>query len=115
MLVVGVAAGLAHSAVVAGPRRELFVFGSGARGQLGLGNDESASLHEPRLVEALLGRRIAAVVCGGAHTLALTEDGSCWAWGDNEFGQIGADPKVEDARFRPEMILEKVSKNTWFV
>ncbi len=31
----------------------------------------------------------AAVSCGGGHTLALKRDGSLWAWGDNDYGQLG--------------------------
>src|SRR5450759_5224722 len=31
----------------------------------------------------------AAVVCGSAHTLALQKDGSLWAWGSSDAGQLG--------------------------
>lgn len=30
-----------------------------------------------------------AVAAGGAHTLGLKRDGTLWAWGWNEFGQLG--------------------------
>ncbi len=87
MLVVSVSGGLNHSAVLAGPRRELFTFGAGQHGQLGHGDTEDLS--DPRAVEALFGRRLDAVSCGGFHTLALADDGACFAWGDGEFGQLG--------------------------
>jgi alpha-tubulin suppressor-like RCC1 family protein len=110
LLVLSVSAGLNHSAVLAGPRRELFTFGAGQHGQLGHGNTES--LFEPRAVETLFGNRLETVSCGGFHTLALSEDGLCWSWGENEFGQLG-DPRVADDSgvvLRPTVImsLEKV-------
>ena len=33
---------------------------------------------------------IVAIASGDAHTLALGRDGSVWAWGSNEHGQLGA-------------------------
>ncbi|MDZ7814560.1 MAG: hypothetical protein U5N86_00740 [Planctomycetota bacterium] len=32
---------------------------------------------------------VVAISAGDEHSLALCEDGSLWAWGSNEFGQIG--------------------------
>ena len=32
---------------------------------------------------------IRTVVAGGSHTVDIGEDGSLWAWGSNEFGQLG--------------------------
>jgi hypothetical protein len=87
VLVVCISGGLNHSAVLAGPRRELYTFGAGLHGQLGHGNTED--LCDPRAVEALYGHRLEAVSCGGFHTLALSEEGACFAWGDAEFGQLG--------------------------
>ncbi len=34
------------------------------------------------------------VVCGYAHTLALSDEGQCFAWGSNSCGQLGNDGKV---------------------
>lgn len=34
------------------------------------------------------------IATGGKHSLALTSDGSVWAWGDNEYGQLGTDPAL---------------------
>nr|WP_199728545.1 hypothetical protein [Cohnella faecalis] len=32
-----------------------------------------------------------AIAAGGSHSLALKEDGTVWTWGENEFGQLGAE------------------------
>lgn len=34
-------------------------------------------------------RNVTAVAAGATHTLALTNDGTVWAWGDNANGQLG--------------------------
>jgi alpha-tubulin suppressor-like RCC1 family protein/fibronectin type 3 domain-containing protein len=35
------------------------------------------------------------VSVGGGHTLALRSDGSVWAWGSNEYGQLGDGTKID--------------------
>ena len=34
-------------------------------------------------------RPVKQIACGVEHTIALLEDGTVWAWGANEFGQLG--------------------------
>ena len=45
----------------------------------------------PGHVEVLDGKEIAEIKCGINHCLALTEDGRLFAWGQNQYGQIGFD------------------------
>jgi len=62
-------------------------WGYGACGRLGHGDEQDQLL--PKKVEALPDRRVVAVSAGGAHSLALTADGTVWSWGGGGFGQLG--------------------------
>ena len=81
-----VACGGAHTAIVADDGSVL-TFGLNDRGQLGHSADapEGGTPQEAPLPEPA-----AAVAAGYYHTLALTESGAVWAWGDNARGQLGA-------------------------
>ncbi|HYO72402.1 MAG TPA: RCC1 repeat-containing protein [Archangium sp.] len=71
--------------------------GRNSSGQLGWPPD--FGIHTtPRQVPDLAGVR--ALAAGAAHTLALREDGSVWAWGDNWNGQLGVETSVQ-ARHTP--------------
>lgn len=54
----------------------------------------------PRLAAGLDGTRIVAVACGYAHTLALASDGSMWAAGYNDRGQLGLNHRIASATFK---------------
>jgi len=57
---------------------------------------------------SITGARISA---GNSHTMALKADGSLWAWGDNEYGQLGlGDEFKEDYSPTP---LRVGDKNNW--
>lgn len=66
----------------------MYTWGLGEYGRLGHG-DTTTHL-KPKLVEALVGQRIVQVACGSrdAQTMALTEDGSVYSWGDGDFGKL---------------------------
>ncbi|NLH98577.1 MAG: hypothetical protein GX446_03690 [Chthonomonadales bacterium] len=81
-----IAGGYGHSMVLLNDGR-LFAWGWNGYGQLGLGDKRDRLA--PVEVTELLGRRVAAVSAGFAHTLAITEDGALWAWGLNSDGQLG--------------------------
>jgi alpha-tubulin suppressor-like RCC1 family protein len=83
--VVGIAAGYTHSAAV---RQDgtVWTWGGNAYGQLGLGSTKNQK--RPMQVSTLA--NIGAVGVGGYHTLALRGDGQMlWAFGRNQFGQLG--------------------------
>ena len=49
---------------------------------------------------------VPAVAAGSQHTVALRSDGTLWAWGDNEFSQLG-DGNTED-----EMVPAQIGSET---
>jgi hypothetical protein len=83
----GVSCGYDHSACVTEDGR-VFVWGSGSRGQLGLG---SASLQLlPAQVEGVLAEKQASLVsCGRCHTAVITTDGLLFTFGQGDDGQLG--------------------------
>ena len=86
--IVMAACGSEHS-VAATAEGDVFTWGAGHDGCLGH-NDE-----QRRLAPAKLGRwqfgggKVVLVAAGVGHTVALTEDGVLWVWGDGSWGQLG--------------------------
>ncbi|KAJ0032136.1 hypothetical protein NQD34_002217 [Periophthalmus magnuspinnatus] len=86
--VVHVACGSTYSAEVTADG-ELYTWGRGNYGRLGHGSSEDQTT--PLLVTALKGLKVVDVACGSgdAQTLAVTENGQVWSWGDGDYGKLG--------------------------
>ena len=62
--------------------------GYGGDGRLGVGDTETRVV--PTLVQGgLQGRKVLQVSAGAVHTVCVTEDGSVFAFGCNDSGQLG--------------------------
>ncbi|KDP44887.1 hypothetical protein JCGZ_01387 [Jatropha curcas] len=82
----GIACGGRHSAVIT-DAGALLTFGWGLYGQCGKGStDDELS---PTCVSSLLGIRIKGVAAGLWHTVCVSADGDVYAFGGNQFGQLG--------------------------
>lgn len=65
----------------------MWTWGDSSWGQCGTGS--FAFSCTPARVKSLNGKRITAVACGYAHTLALSSGGEVYAWGINSSHQVG--------------------------
>jgi alpha-tubulin suppressor-like RCC1 family protein len=84
--VVAVAAGEIHSLALKDDGT-VWVWGSNSSGQLGDGTNDFNPHPLPVQVPVL--SNIIAISAHLNHSLALKADGTVWAWGANDFGQIG--------------------------
>ncbi|RKP46274.1 hypothetical protein D7Z26_24650 [Cohnella endophytica] len=69
----------------------VFAWGRNSGGQLGTGN--TIDSYTPVQVTSLNGKSVKSLSVGGAHVLALMNDGSVWGTGNTSRGQLG-DPQI---------------------
>lgn len=89
--VVAVAAAENHSLCVTS-NGHVYAFGSNRFGQLGMAsnaNETSASRCLPRRVNELKHVFLTSVAAGLSHSVALSNNGEVYVWGDNSAGQLG--------------------------
>jgi len=95
--VVSLAAGSNHSVVVTS---DGMVYGWGYNGNGQLGNNSVGNSSAPVQVvnpddKSLPFTGVAAVAAGSNHTLALMKNGTVYAWGSNNYGQLGNNSTTE--------------------
>jgi len=66
---------------------DVYAWGTGTAGQLGLG--KKRSFPSPQLVWGLMRKGVRQIACGDVHSLALTYNGLVYSWGSSKFGQLG--------------------------
>jgi len=76
-----------HFSVLLRTDGSVWVVGSAAYGVFGQGTTHFAGSFTPLKVPGLA--PVKAIAAGWTHVLAVTHDGSIWAWGDNGTGQLG--------------------------
>ncbi|KAF0720564.1 Aste57867_204 [Aphanomyces stellatus] len=83
-----VAAGVHHSACIS-TQGELFTWGCGVDGRLGLNSSDTCNL--PTLVVALKLLNVVPKIvrCGGRHSALISDVDTLYTWGANDFGQLG--------------------------
>ena len=106
-------AGVAHSMALKNDGT-VVAWGDNFYGQLGDGTDDSSteewvSHPDPVQVKDLDGEDdlltgVEAIAAGTAHNLALLQDGTVAAWGDNEFGELGEGSNIKFSNTPLEVI-----------
>jgi len=83
-----------NDAPTTGSKLNVYVFGSGSMGELGLGPQSSQrNVKRPRLNTNLLPESVGVVdiAVGGMHCAAIDCEGRVWTWGVNDQGVLGRD------------------------
>jgi alpha-tubulin suppressor-like RCC1 family protein len=83
--VISIAAGYQHSLAVKNDG-SAWAWGYGSYGQIGNGTQTKEQLFPVRISNLTA---INSVSAGGNHSIAVKSDGTVWAWGFNEYGQLG--------------------------
>lgn len=84
-----IAAGGWHSMALT-PEGEVYAWGRGEHGRLGL-NDDKSSKMVPQKVLLLVKEFIVKVSCGGTHSVALSATGRMYSFGRADHGRLGYD------------------------
>ncbi|EPS68384.1 hypothetical protein M569_06389, partial [Genlisea aurea] len=74
-----VACGTRHTLVLLGGKNQVYAFGAGKRGQLGISTNKSEST--PRMTSGFTNLKISNVYANGDHSAALSGDGILYQWG----------------------------------
>lgn len=82
-----VACGANHTIAVSSLRDEVYAWGWGDFGRLGIGDPSDVLVPTP--IPALSGVAVAQVACGDSHCMVVATDGRLFTFGRNQNGQLG--------------------------
>eukprot|EP01125_Pyxidicula_operculata_P004047 TRINITY_DN1574_c0_g1_i3.p1 TRINITY_DN1574_c0_g1~~TRINITY_DN1574_c0_g1_i3.p1 ORF type:complete len:2540 (-),score=589.38 TRINITY_DN1574_c0_g1_i3:112-7731(-) len=85
--VVSISCGTNHTLIVTSDGA-LYAFGSNSYGQLGLGPSKE-DFAVPQCVEFLSDKKVVKVATKGYFSLAITDEGQLYSFGENSYGQLG--------------------------
>lgn len=97
-----IACGAMHCAAITN-NGEMYTWGKGEDGQLGIGTKENQFI--PTVVHTLHNESIVTCALGMWHTMALTREGRVYVWGDTTYGQCGLGKQAQQAKSQPVPIV----------
>ena len=83
---VQISAGSNHSMGI-GSDGELYTWGYNYSGQIG--DNTTQNKLTPTKITLSIGVKPKQIICGGSHSMAIGDDGELYAWGKNDYGQLG--------------------------
>jgi alpha-tubulin suppressor-like RCC1 family protein len=106
-----VACGASHTLAL-GVNGQVFSFGQGLYGALGLSETGGAMRDRPKLITGLQNTRIVEIAAGARHSLFLSESRKVFACGEAKQGQLGLGPITVDRIMVPTHVktLNEVQK-----
>ena len=95
---------------------QVYSWGSNIHGELGVDEndqnfDEIEIMRTPILIKNLENIKIKIISCGEVHSLALSENGDIYSWGDCSYGQLGhsfIDILLKDENNRPYLPIPQI-------
>ena len=81
---------------------DVYAWGRGSEGQTGSGHFETVPV--PRYVHGLKGKLVDSIACGYMCSMAVTQQGQLYTWGDDTTGQLGLGPKA-GRRCSPQLVV----------
>jgi alpha-tubulin suppressor-like RCC1 family protein len=98
--IVQVASGYSHVLVIT-LTSQIYAWGNNEYGQLGFPATPSNKSHNPQEVILGEGAKAKAVLAGDFFSVALTEEGEVYTWGQNQSGQLG---RAMDSSHKPTKV-----------
>lgn len=68
----------------------------------------SSSCERPRIIEALRGKEIIDIACGGAHSAAITCHRDVYTWGKGRYGRLGHGDSED--QLKPKLVCKSCCK-----
>ena len=97
-----VSGGQSHCAA-ASSTGDLYMWGTGTRGQLGFGQlgDEEEEFFCPIPTKLVFPTRVMRVSCGNGHTACIGQEGRLYVWGDSGGGRLGLGDDIGNVQYSP--------------